>query len=79
MRAQLEKILRPDQILTELEDLIPYGFDGTAMLKEKATAVVFPENAKEVASLVRFAITCKTPIGTRGAGTGLSGGSIPVK
>ncbi len=79
MRAQLEKILRPDQILTELEDLIPYGFDGTAMLKEKATAVVFPENAKEVASLVRFAITCKTPIVTRGSGTGLSGGSIPVK
>ncbi|MDQ8185381.1 FAD-linked oxidase C-terminal domain-containing protein [Pelagicoccus sp. SDUM812002] len=78
MRDQLEKLLRPEQILTEREDLIPYGFDGTAMLKEKAIAVVFPETVQEVASLVKFAKAHKTPIVTRGSGTGLSGGSIPV-
>ncbi|MDQ8200153.1 FAD-linked oxidase C-terminal domain-containing protein [Pelagicoccus enzymogenes] len=79
MIAQLRALLRPDQILTETVDLIPYGFDGTAMLKEKANAVVFPETTEEVAAIVKLAYKEKTPIVTRGSGTGLSGGSIPVK
>lgn len=79
MIRQLREILRPDQILTEIEDLIPYGFDGTAMLKERAQAVVFPETTEEVAAVVKVAGQTKTPVVTRGSGTGLSGGSIPVK
>lgn len=76
--ASLRAIVGADQVLTEAEDLIPYGFDGTAALKEKASCVVFPGNPEEVAEVVRLARDRRFPVVTRGSGTGLSGGSVPV-
>ncbi len=77
--AQLERIVGQDQVLKEPEDLIPYGFDGTAVLKEPAMCVVFPADVNEVAAVVGVAASHGTPIVTRGSGTGLSGGSVPVR
>ena len=68
----------PGRVLTEAEDLVAYGFDGTASLKQKAGAVVFPHSTREVAECVRIAVADGVPIVTRGSGTGLSGGSVPV-
>lgn len=65
-------------VLTKPEDVIPYGFDGTAALKQPAEAVVLPGTVEEVAQIVRLARTHGFPIVTRGSGTGLSGGSVPV-
>jgi glycolate oxidase len=65
-------------VLTEAEDLIPYSFDGTAALKQRPEAVVFPCTAAQVADCVRLAAASRIPIVTRGSGTGLSGGSIPT-
>ena len=66
-------------VLREKEDLIPYSFDGTATLKTMPALVVFPSSADEVSTVVRLAAACGVPIVTRGSGTGLSGGSIPVE
>ena len=66
------------QLLQEKEDLIPYSFDGTAMLHQLPEAVVFPKTTEEVAALLRFASEEGLPVVTRGSGTGLSGGSVPV-
>ena len=60
------------------EDLIPYSFDGTATYQQMPAAVVFPTTAAEIAGLLRFAGETGLPVVTRGAGTGLSGGSVPV-
>ena len=76
--AELAQLLPPDRILTSPEDLAVYGFDGTAALRGDATCVVLPETVEEVAAVVRFAASRKIPIVSRGSGTGLSGGSIPV-
>jgi glycolate oxidase len=65
-------------VLTEPEDLIPYSFDGTAALKQRPEAVVFPRTTAQVADCVRLAAAARIPIVTRGSGTGLSGGSIPT-
>jgi glycolate oxidase len=65
-------------VLTEAEDLIPYSFDGTAALKQRPEAVVFPRTTAQVADCVRLAAAARIPIVTRGSGTGLSGGSIPT-
>jgi len=75
---ELRTIVGNDGVVTSLEDLIPYGFDGTAALKEEAVCVVFPATTEEVARVVRLAATEKIPVVTRGSGTGLSGGSVPV-
>ncbi len=67
-----------DQVLTEPEDLIPYGFDGTAALKRAAQCVVTPESPEAAALVVTLAAARGIPVVTRGSGTGLSGGSVPV-
>ncbi|MBX3751477.1 MAG: FAD-binding protein [Opitutaceae bacterium] len=74
----LIRLLGPANVLTEKEDLIPYGFDGTAALKQLPLAVVFPRTADEIATILRLAREHRAPIVTRGSGTGLSGGSVPV-
>jgi len=59
-------------------DVLPYGFDGTAVLKQRPGAVVFPHTSAEVAACVRLAREARIPVVTRGSGTGLSGGSVPI-
>ncbi|MFK5923375.1 MAG: FAD-linked oxidase C-terminal domain-containing protein [Verrucomicrobiota bacterium] len=76
---KLRELLGEKNVLTEKEDLIPYGFDGTAALKNAAVCVVFPENTEQVAEVMKLAAAEKIPVVTRGSGTGLSGGSIPVE
>jgi glycolate oxidase len=73
----LTSIVGADAVLTRAEDLIPYSFDGTAALKVRPSAVVFPRTTAQVAECVRLAAASGTPIVTRGSGTGLSGGSVP--
>jgi glycolate oxidase len=79
MLSQLRQLLGPEQVLTGKEDLIPYSFDGTAALYATPGCVVFPRNTGEVAALLRIARAARTPVVTRGSGTGLSGGSLPSR
>lgn len=78
LAADLAALLDADRVLTAPEDLAVYGFDGTPVLAGRAAAVVFPESAQEVATLVRYAAQHGLPVVCRGSGTGLSGGSVPV-
>ncbi len=77
--AALTTRIGPDRVLTEREDILPYGFDGTAALKSMPGAVVLVHTAEEVAGCLKLAQEAQVPVVTRGAGTGLSGGSVPVK
>ena len=74
----LSALLGADAVLTRAEDLVPYSFDGTAALKARPSAVVFPRTTAQVAQCVTLAAAQRTPIVTRGSGTGLSGGSVPT-
>src|SRR3954454_14095055 len=73
----LVSILGSGSVLTRPEDIIPYGFDGTAALRQVPAAVIFPQTTEEGSKCVAFAASRSLPIVTRGAGTGLSGGSVP--
>lgn len=66
------------QVLTRPEDLIPYSFDGTAVLNQMPGAVVFARSAADVIAVLEVATRERIPVVTRGSGTGLSGGSLPV-
>jgi glycolate dehydrogenase FAD-linked subunit len=74
----LSSAVGAENVLTRAEDLVPYSFDGTAALKERPGVVVFPRTTEQVAQCVRAAKSAGIPIVTRGSGTGLSGGSVPV-
>lgn len=76
---RLEGIVGPDNVLTQKEDLLPYGFDGTAAIKETAACVVFANSTEQISQILKLAREQKVPVVTRGSGTGLSGGSVPVK
>src|SRR6476619_8379522 len=73
----LSGIVGASRVLTKPEDVIPYGFDGTAALKHRPDAVVFPRTTDDVSRCVKLAASESVPIVTRGSGTGLSGGSVP--
>jgi glycolate dehydrogenase FAD-linked subunit len=75
--SALASIVGPDSVLVKPEDLIPYSFDGTAALRQRPEAVVFPRTTEQVAQCVRLAAAAHMPVVTRGSGTGLSGGSVP--
>ncbi|MEI6569004.1 MAG: FAD-linked oxidase C-terminal domain-containing protein [Verrucomicrobiota bacterium] len=73
----LRSAVSPGDVLLEPEDLIPYSFDGTAALQQMPLAVVFARTTSQVAQILLLAGRTKTPVVTRGSGTGLSGGSLP--
>lgn len=76
--AELRAIVGAEAVLTKDEDLIPYSFDGTAALKHQPGCVVFPRSTEEVSACVKLAAREGRPVVTRGSGTGLSGGSVPL-
>ncbi len=76
--SDLQRLLGAANVLTTQEDLIPYSFDGTAALQQAPGCVVFATATEQVAAILKYANAKKLPIVTRGSGTGLSGGSLPV-
>lgn len=75
----LRDAVGPTRVLTADEDILPYSFDGTAGLKRKPSAVVFPESTAQVVAVVKHTAAAGRKLVTRGSGTGLAGGSLPVE
>ena len=65
-------------IIYHKEDLLAYDCDGFTLHRHLPKAVVFPKNTEEVAALVKYCADNQLPFLARGAGTGLSGGAIPL-
>jgi len=74
----LTKIVGKENILADLKDLISYSYDAT-MRQELPDVIVFPQRTEEVSAIMKLAHREKVPVVPRGAGTNLSGGTIPVK
>ena len=66
-----------DRLRTSLETRICYSFDATGK-KFLPDAVAWPVNAEEVRQAVLLANRYRFPVVPRGAGSGFSGGSLPV-
>jgi glycolate oxidase len=78
VNEELINLLGRENVLIEREDLIPYSFDGTAVLRQLPAVAVFPRTSAEVAGVLKLARKHKVPVVARGSGTGLSGGSVPI-
>jgi glycolate oxidase len=77
-KIALQNIVGPDRFRDDPVSLSAYSYD--AYIEENvADAVVFPKTTAEVSAVMKLASDEKLPVTTRGAGTNLSGGSIPVK
>ena len=67
----------PDGVLTEAEDLIAYGFDGT-FYEHTPPVVVLPLTTAQVSAVHRIATERRIAITPRAMGSGLSGGAVPL-
>src|SRR5499425_3915133 len=65
-------------VIREPVDLRTYECDGLTSFRAAPSVVVLPASTEEVAAVVRIAVEAGMPIVPRGAGTGLSGGALPV-
>ena len=74
----LVELLGEEQVLWQTHDLQLYEYDG-AVDTATPDAVVLPRDTADVAKLARFCNEHGVPLVPRGAGTGLSGGAIPVE
>ncbi len=74
----LTRLVGKENILADLKDLISYSYDAT-MRQELPDVIVFPHSTAEVQAIMKLAHQEKIPVVPRGAGTNLSGGTIPVK
>src|SRR4051812_5350940 len=72
---QLKKIVGKDAVLDRAEDLMLYEYDG-GVDRGTPQIVCFPQTTEQVSQIARLATKENIPIVPRGAGTGLSGGSI---
>ena len=73
----LKKIVGNDDIKTDKIHLRAYSYDAT---KEHfyPDAVVFPENEQEVSKILKYCNENKIAVIPRGAGSGFTGGALPV-
>jgi glycolate oxidase len=81
--AILEKfrsIVGAENVLTSKVSRVTYGYDATADVpKGSPDVIVMPTTAEQVQSIVNLARRSGIAIYSRGAGTNLSGGTIPVE
>ncbi|GAB4487646.1 MAG: FAD-linked oxidase C-terminal domain-containing protein [Thermodesulfovibrionales bacterium] len=68
--------LLPGRISTEPADLVCYGFDASG-IEAQPTAVVWPQSTQDVVKVMQYAFEHAVPVIPRGAGTGMTGGSVP--
>jgi glycolate oxidase len=76
--SDLRSICGAEQVLSHPHDLATYRSDGLAHYRQTPVAAVLPGTAEEVRRVVRACYEAEVPWVARGAGTGLSGGALPV-
>ncbi len=75
--AELRAILPPGSLITDEELLRPYECDGLSAYRRLPMAVALPEDEAQVVAILGACHRAGVPIVPRGAGTGLSAGSMP--
>ncbi|MFC5476209.1 FAD-linked oxidase C-terminal domain-containing protein [Paraherbaspirillum soli] len=76
--AALRQILPAHAVLFNDEDTRPYECDGLAAYRQLPMVVVLPETEAQVVAIMQTCRDLQVPIVPRGAGTGLSGGAMPI-
>lgn len=76
---EFERILGKDGIVRRKEELLTYECDGLTSYRQRPALVVLPRTTEQVAAAVKLCHDRSIPWVARGAGTGLSGGALPVE
>ncbi|MEK6673194.1 MAG: FAD-linked oxidase C-terminal domain-containing protein, partial [Nitrospirota bacterium] len=66
------------RISSDPEDLACYGYDACG-LDSLPSAILWPETTEQIVRIMKYAYENAVPVVPRGAGTGMTGGSVPLK
>ncbi|MFD2872206.1 FAD-binding oxidoreductase [Mucilaginibacter ximonensis] len=76
--SEIKQIIGNEYVVTDTADLERYSHDETEDLRYYPEVVVKPQTPAEISALLKVCNQYLIPVTPRGAGTGLSGGSLPV-
>lgn len=76
---KIKSIVGADNFSNSEEHRIVYSYDATPVYSQLPDAVVFPQSSEQISEIIKLANEEIFAVIPRGAGTGLSGGSIPVE
>ena len=77
--SALKRFLPAESVLDDVEDVRPFECDGLSVYKQLPMLVVLPATVEQVQRILRLCYERKVPVVARGAGTGLSGGALPLE
>jgi glycolate oxidase len=76
--AALRAIVPGEGVVDDLEERRAYECDGLSAYRQIPMVVVLPSTVDQVAAVLRYCRDHKVKVVPRGAGTGLSGGALPL-
>ncbi|WP_143121886.1 FAD-binding protein, partial [Pseudomonas sp. BIOMIG1BD] len=74
LRSQLPDL----ELLDRQEQLKPYECDGLSAYRSTPLLVALPRRLEQVQQILKICHQQRVPVVARGAGTGLSGGALPL-
>ncbi|NWG02281.1 MAG: FAD-binding protein [Syntrophaceae bacterium] len=78
IKQKLKEIVGEENFTDDLIELVPYAYDASDH-DHRPEAVVWPTHKEQVSQILFLANAHRFPVTPRGAGTGLSGGAVPVQ
>ncbi|GFE67697.1 glycolate oxidase subunit GlcD [Chroococcus sp. FPU101] len=77
--GRLESVVGKDGVVRRKDELLTYECDGITGYRQRPALVVLPRTTEQVAAIVKICHENEIPWVARGAGTGLSGGALPLE
>ena len=78
LKRQFAGVLPQNSILASPEELKPYECDGLSAYTQVPLMVVIPDSIEQIQQILKICVQFDVPVVARGAGTGLSGGALPL-
>jgi len=78
LALRLREFLPRESVLTNEEDQRPYECDGLSAYRKLPWIVVLPDTIEQVGRVLKLCSERNISVVARGAGTGLSGGALPL-
>ncbi|MHC8508601.1 MAG: FAD-linked oxidase C-terminal domain-containing protein [Rhodospirillales bacterium] len=75
---RLKTLTAPENVLADKRELKAFDCDGLTVYKQLPMIAVLPETTAEVSAVLKYCHEAGVKIVPRGAGTGLSGGALPL-
>ncbi|WP_036477038.1 FAD-linked oxidase C-terminal domain-containing protein [Myxosarcina sp. GI1] len=76
---EFEAVVGKDGVIRRKEELLTYECDGLPSYRQRPGLVILPRTTEQVAAAVKICCDRNLPWVARGAGTGLSGGALPIE